>query len=113
MATFSPASGRSGSTANEYRRSIEIVGVTEIGKRCQEPFSGRRLTSGYIDGGKRFLTPFSCTNMRGVQVVDNRKGDLKTTDPADGGRDGKGEAPAEPRLIARPRPGEIRFPNRQ
>jgi hypothetical protein len=30
-----------------------------VGKRCQEPFSGGRLTSGYIDGGKRFLTPFS------------------------------------------------------
>jgi hypothetical protein len=35
------------------------VPVLGFGKRCQEPFSGGRLTSGYIDAGKRFLTPFS------------------------------------------------------
>jgi hypothetical protein len=35
---------------------------TGFGKRCQEPFSGGRLASGYIDNGKRFLTPFSCPN---------------------------------------------------
>ena len=32
--------------------------LERVRKRCQEPFSGGRVSSGHIDGGKRFLTPF-------------------------------------------------------